>query len=194
VNFLAHIYLAGENEEHVIGQVMADFLERGWQERVSDGVLQGIRLHQQIDMFTDRHDVFRRSRLRLPLELRRYAGIAVDIFYDHVLAQNWEKYHPMALDEYAQSRYEILGSRPQELTDRMSRAMPSIVTKDWLTSYRELEGIERALKGVSKRLKRENPLAEAGLVLRRERAGFEEDFSEFFPDLEAFAAKLRAGS
>ena len=192
MNFLAHIYLAGENEDHVIGQVMADFLERGWQERVSDGVLQGIRLHQQVDMFTDSHDVFQRSRERLPTELRRYAGIVVDIFYDHVLARNWDRFHDVSLDEFAQSRYRILGSRPEGLTDRMRRALPSIVTHDWLTSYREIEGIERALKGVSNRLKRANPMAEAGLVLRRERVGFETDFLEFFPDLEAFAAKLRA--
>ncbi len=101
MNFLAHIYLAGENEDHVIGQVMADFLERGWQERVSAGVLQGIRLHQQVDMFTDSHDVFRRSRARLPTELRRYAGIVVDIFYAHVLARNWDRLHDVSLDEFA---------------------------------------------------------------------------------------------
>jgi acyl carrier protein phosphodiesterase len=191
VNFLAHIYLAGENKDHVIGQVMADFLERGWQDRVSAGVLQGIRLHQQVDMFTDSHDVFQRSRERLPTELRRYAGIVVDIFYDHVLARNWERFHDVSLDEFAQSRYRILESRPEELTDRMRRALPSIVTYDWLTSYREIEGIERALKGVSNRLTRANPMAEAGLVLRRERAGFEATFLEFFPDLEAFAVELR---
>jgi acyl carrier protein phosphodiesterase len=190
VNFLAHIYLAGENDEHVIGQVMADFLERGWRDRVSEGVLRGIRNHQQVEMFTDRHEVFRRSRDRLPKELRRYAGIVVDIFYDHVLAQNWDQFHSVALDEFAQSRYRILGSQPDQLTDRLSRALPHIVSNDWLTSYREMDGIERALHGLSKRLKRENPLAEAGLVLRREPAGFEQDFMEFFPELEAFAAGL----
>lgn len=192
MNFLAHIYLAGENEDHIVGQVLADFLERGWRERVSVGVLQGIQLHQQVDLFTDRHELFARSRARLPRELRRYAGIVIDIFYDHLLARNWELFHVVPLERFAQSRYRILESHRDLMTDRMRLMLPSMTMQDWLTSYRTLEGIERSLGGVSRRLRRANPIAEAAAVLRDERAGFEEDFLEFFPQLTAHLAALTA--
>lgn len=195
MNFLAHLYLAGDDEDHVVGQVLADFLERGWQARVSPGVLRGIRLHQQADLYTDRHELFRRSRQRLPQHLRRYAGIVVDIFYDHLLATNWEKFHDAPLHEFSQSRYRILEGRTGEMTARLRAVLPILVERDWLTSYGSMEGVERALTGVSRRLKRANPIAEAGAALRADREGFEQDFLEFFPDLAAHITRLaKSGS
>jgi acyl carrier protein phosphodiesterase len=190
VNFLAHLYLAGENEDQVVGQVLADFLERGWQELVSPGVLRGIRLHQQTDLYTDQHALFRRSRERLPPHLRRYAGIVVDIFYDHLLATHWEQFHHTPLEEFAQSRYRILEARTEEMTGRMRAVLPIFIERDWLTSCRSKEGIERALIGISRRLKRVNPIAEAGAVLWADREGFEQDFLSFFPDLTAHISRL----
>jgi acyl carrier protein phosphodiesterase len=190
VNFLAHLHLAGEDEDHIVGQVLADFLERGWQELVSPGVLRGIRLHQQADLYTDQHALFRRSKGRLPQHLRRYAGIVVDIFYDHLLASRWGQFHPMPLDQFAQSRYRILEARTEEMTGSMRAVLPFMVGRDWLTSYREIEGMERALAGVSRRLRRANPIAEAGAAFLAEREGFEQDFLEFFPDLAAHISRL----
>lgn len=190
MNFLAHLYLAGENEDHVVGQVLADFLERGWQELVSPGVLRGVRLHQQTDLYTDQHALFRRSRERLPQHLRRYAGIVVDIFYDHLLATHWERFHDMPLEQFAQSRYRILETRTEEMTSRLRTVLPVIVERDWLTSYRDVDGMERALAGVSRRLRRANPIAEAGAAFRAERQGFEQDFLSFFPDLTAHISRL----
>lgn len=190
MNFLAHLYLAGDDEDHVVGQVLADFLERGWRERVSPGVLRGVRLHQQADLYTDRHELFRRSRERLPQHLRRYAGIVVDIFYDHLLATHWRRFHDTPLDQFAQSRYRILEGRTQEMTGRLRAVLPIMVERDWLTSYRDVEGVERALIGVSRRLQRANPIAEAGAALSSGREGFEQDFLAFFPDLTAHMTRL----
>lgn len=190
MNFLAHLYLAGDNEDYVVGQVLADFLERGWRERVSDGVLRGIRLHQQADLFTDQHELFRRSRERLPQHMRRYAGIVVDIFYDHLLANHWGRFHDEPLEQFAQGRYRILEGRTEEMTDRMRAVLPIMVERDWLTAYRDVEGMERALAGVSRRLKRANPIVEAGAALRADREGFEQDFLAFFPELTAHISRL----
>ena len=183
MNFLAHLYLAGDDEDQVVGQVLADFLERGWRDRVSLGVLRGVRLHQQADLYTDQHELFRRSRERLPQPFRRYAGIVVDIFYDHLLATHWEQFHDVPLDEFAQSRYRILEGRTEGMTGRMRAVLPILVERDWLTSYRSREGVEYALAGVSRRLKRANPIAEAGAALWANREGFEQDFLAFFPEL-----------
>ncbi len=191
MNLLAHLHLAGEDEDLIVGQVLGDFLERGWRNLVPAGVERGVRQHQQVDSFTDGHPLFKRSRARLPPELRRFAGIVVDIYYDHLLANHWGSFHrERSLEEFAQSRYRVLREREDVLTGRLRRALPSIVRHDWLTAYRDFEGIERALHGVSRRLKRENPIAEAGAALRAEHEGLEEDFLEFFPALERFVAEL----
>lgn len=187
MNFLAHLYLAGEDEDLILGQMLGDFLEPGWREQVPPEVQRGVRQHQQVDQFTDRHPIFKRSRQRLPTGLRRYAGIVVDIYYDHLLANHWGRFHAeLTLEEFARSRYDVLQKREDVLTAKLRRVLPSVVRHDWLTSYRDFAGIERALLGVSRRLRHENPIAEAGEALRSEHDGLDEDFLEFFPDLERF--------
>ena len=191
MNLLAHLYLAGDDHDLIVGQSLGDFLERGWRERVSPAVERGVRHHQQVDLFTDRHPLFRRSRARLPSELRRFAGIVVDIYYDHLLANHWTRFHEeLNLEEFAHSRYAVLLEREPTLTAKLRRALPSIVGHDWLVSYRDFAGIERALGGVSRRLRRANPVAGAGEALRAAHDGLERDFLEFFPDLERFVAEL----
>ncbi len=191
MNFLAHLYLAGDDEDLILGQMLGDFLEPGWRERVPVAVQRGIRQHQQVDLFTDRHPIFARSRARLPVGLRRYAGIVIDIYYDHVLANHWSRFRAdLTLEQFAHTRYQTLLRRKDELTDKLRLALPSIVQHDWLTSYRDFSGIQRTLRGVSRRLRRANPIGEAGVSLRREHAGLERDFLDFFPELTRFAAGL----
>ena len=54
--------------------------------------------------------------------------------------------------------------------------------------------MERALAGVSRRLKRANPIAEAGAALLADRDGFEQDFLAFFPDLTAHMTRLASAA
>ena len=191
MNFLAHLYLAGEDEDLIVGQMLGDFLEPGWRRTAAPGVQRGVRQHQEVDRFTDLHPVFKRSRSRLPAELRRYAGIVVDIYYDHLLANHWPQFHAqLSLEEFARSRYEVLQRREHHLTSKLRRVLPSIVRNDWLTRYREFAGIERALQGVSRRLRRGNPIAESGAALRDEHDGLAEDFLEFFPELTSYVREL----
>lgn len=96
----------------------------------------------------------------------------------------------MPLDQFAQSRYRILEARTEEMTGSMRAVLPFMVQRDWLTSYRHIEGMERALAGVSRRLRRANPIAEAGAAFLAEREEFEQDFLEFFPDLAAHISRL----
>lgn len=122
--------------------------------------------------------------------MRRYAGIVVDIFYDHLLANHWDRFHNAPLEQFAQSRYRILEGRTDQMTDRLRAVLPIMVERDWLTAYRDIDGMERALIGVSRRLKRANPIAEAGAVLRAHQEGFEQDFLAFFPDLTGHIYRL----
>lgn len=176
----------------MVGQMLGDFLEPGWKQTIPARVQAGVRLHQQIDHFTDTHELFGVSRRRLPQPYRRYGGVIIDVFYDHILARRWDAISPDEdLPTFVARAYATLERRHADLTQRLQRTLPAIVRYDWLTAYQEIDGISRALRGLSRRLSFENPMAEAAQFLERDYSGYEADFIDFFPELQIFVEANR---
>ncbi|MFO1420331.1 MAG: ACP phosphodiesterase [Candidatus Competibacteraceae bacterium] len=194
MNYLAHFHLAGEDPELLAGSLLGEFLRGPVPEDWSPGVRLGVRLHRQVDAFTDAHPVTARGRGRFQPPFRRYAGILVDLFYDHCLARDWSDYSPVPLAEFARVVYARLGVRRAEWPPAMQRGIAYMTAHDLLCSYREMEGVGRALRGISGRLRRANPLAAALPELERHADGLAEDFAAFFPDVVVHAARVRGGA
>jgi acyl carrier protein phosphodiesterase len=151
----------------------------------------GIRNHRRIDTFTDAHPAWQRSRDRFVPPARRFAGIAVDLMYDHYLATRWADYHPATLPQYTQGVYAGLRAYSHLFPPRLERIFPSLSEHDWLASYVKFENIERALTRMSGRTARS-----AGLLHTVEQArplydDMRGDFEWFFPDLVEYALGLR---
>ena len=102
MNFLAHLYLSADDPEIQLGNFIGDFVRgRDLSTRFSVGIVTGILLHREIDEFTDRHEVVKRSKDRLRPKYRHYAPVIIDMFYDHHLAVNWNAYHHQPLPDFA---------------------------------------------------------------------------------------------
>ena len=149
----------------------------------------GIACHHVIDAFTDEHPVFLRSRLRFGPELRRFSGILVDVFYDHVLAGHWQEYSMSPLPEFVGTFYDEIGEVRGELPEVIYPLLDHLRAQDWLGSNASLDGPLGALHRVERRLSGRVDLSRAVAVFERERVGHEDDFREFFPDL---VARVRA--
>lgn len=80
MNFLAHIYLSGDNDLIKIGNFMADGIRGKQFENYHPEIQKGIILHRFIDTFTDAHPVFRQSTKKLHENYHHYAGVIVDVF------------------------------------------------------------------------------------------------------------------
>jgi acyl carrier protein phosphodiesterase len=191
MNHLAHLLLAENSPEIQLGNFLGDFVTGQDLHQFSDAIQWGIRCHQKIDRFTDNHPIFQVSKKRVAPERRRFAGIMVDIFYDHFLANNWESYLQESLFCFSQNFYQLLQQYQSVLPPDLQRALPSLISQDWLNTYRTIEGIELTLWRVSRRLTRENPLAQGILDLKAQYPAFEQDFLQFWPEIFAYAQTLR---
>ena len=185
MNHLAHALVAHRAGGSIVGNLMGDFVKGRPEDRYGGEILAGIRLHRRIDAFADEHEAFARSRSRIQPPHRRYAGILVDIFYDHFLARGWDEFEDQGLREFVDRVYAELRRERERLPSRMTGFVTYMIDTDLLFAYREREGIARAFTGLSRRVRRENPLADAPGELDRERSGLERDFLEFFPALLA---------
>jgi acyl carrier protein phosphodiesterase len=187
LNFLAHIYLSGDNDDIKIGNFLGDFvkgrLNKLTNAQYSEGVIKGMALHREIDFFTDNHPIVRQSIDRLQPKYHKFSGIVIDMFYDHVLAKNFHQYSTISLGEYAENFYELLEKRKAEIPEPMERMVKSIVTRNWLLGYKSYEGIEWALTGISKRLSFESGIENATEELRKDYDLYEAEFQLFFPEI-----------
>ena len=195
LNYLAHLLLAGSDPELRLGGILGDFVKGVLPGDLPSGLARGVALHRGIDVFADGHPAFRASRERVSRERRRYAGIMVDMFYDHLLAANWSQWCRQPLDRFAAEAYGLLGERPEQLPERLAGIVPAMREHDWLGSYREMRSISVALDRISVyRLRQPNYLGGGGAELEADYAGFAADFAVFFPDALGFAKRWIAAN
>ena len=188
MNFLAHALLAGESPALVVGGVVGDWIKGPLPAGLPEDLARGVALHRAIDSFAETHPAFCASRARMSPARRRYAGVLVDIFYDHLLARDWARYRGDGLGRYCALVYRQIADRRHHLPASAHHALELMAREDWLQSYGGLEGIADVLARMARRARQPNPLAggEADFVAAAE--GFERDFRDWLPDAQHFVA------
>lgn len=188
MNFLAHLYLSGDNQKIMVGNFIGDFVKgKTPAGKFEDEILKGIELHRGIDAFTDSHPVVLESKVRLRGTYRHYAPVIVDVFYDHFLARFWNDYHPLPLEQYAAYAYSVLKNFEAVVPEEVQRLLPYMISGNWLVNYANTEGIRRALAGMSKRSKFDPKMDESIDDLQANYEDFKKEFVAFFPELKKYS-------
>ena len=183
MNFLAHIYLSGEDEGITIGNFIADGIKGKKYLKFPPKIQKGILLHRFIDSYTDAHPTVRLSTARLHEKYGHYSGVIVDILYDHFLAKNWQDYHEQPLALYVEDFYELLRTNFDILPNRIQRMMPYMIADNWLLSYESIQGISTILKQMNRRTKNRSKMNFAVVELETFYTEFETEFTSFFDEL-----------
>ena len=191
MNFLAHIYLSGNNEQLILGNLIADAVKGKQINNFNEDIIKGIRLHRLIDNFTDHHIVFKSSVNRLEPVYKKYASVIIDIYYDHFLAKNYHKYSGISLSQTAHTAYNILIRNYDILPLRSKRMLPYMVTQNWLEGYAYLTDLQRVFNGMSRRASFVSGMENAIFDLKKDYAAYENEFNLFFPDIINYIHKVK---
>ncbi len=190
MNFLAHLYLSGNEAKIMVGNFIGDFVKgKNLLARYEPEIAKGIELHRAIDYFTDLHPTVRQSKNRLRPKYRHYSGIIVDIFYDHFLARNWDQYSDVLLPDYAEQVYKVIHQHEAILPEEVKYMLPYMTRGNWLVNYAKLEGIEKALSGMTRRTTYESRMNESIEDLKSSYEEFGNEFELFFPELRKWAVE-----
>ncbi len=186
MNYLAHLFLAGTHPEIILGNFIADHVKGSDILKYSDTIRKGISMHRAIDSFTDQHPVVKQSITRLRADFRKYAGVIVDMYYDHYLSAHWDEYSLQNLNDFTKTRYDILNTFQSILPARSSRLLFYMEKQNWLLSYGSFDGMQQAFNGMSRRTTFESKMELAVVNLRAGYPEFRQEFRQFFPDLQSF--------
>lgn len=191
MNYLAHLFLSDGTPASLIGSLLGDFVKGSAVNIYPQDIRNGIDLHRKVDRYTDSHAIVRSSTSLVCADRRRFAGVLVDVFYDHFLAKNWLQYSEVPLRDFSRNAYKVLQDNREILPESFQQVMPQIIARDLLSSYQEIDGIDRALNRMSARIKRTNNLASGVEDLTANYQQLESDFRVFFPDLIHYAATCK---
>ena len=183
MNFLAHIYLSGEDDFVKIGNFMADSIRGSQYLDYPNSLQKGILLHRHIDSFTDAHPIYRKSKHRLHEKYGHYSGVIMDIAYDHFLAKNWRKYSNENLEDYAADFYKLMQDNYEILTERTKGMLPYMIGRNWLVSYATIAGLEMILFQMDYKTKHRVHMQEAIVEIQDFYTEFESEFFQFFEEL-----------
>jgi len=193
MNFLAHIYLSGDNDLLKIGNFMADGIRGKEYESLHPEIQKGVLLHRFIDTYTDSHPVFRQSTKRLHERYHHYAGVIVDVVYDHFLARNWSRYSDEKLDSFINRFYASLEKNQELLNEKTRNMMPYMIRSNWLWNYQFVDGIARILYQMDQRTRNNSKMQFAVDELTEFYEDFESEFTIFFEDLRKHAGQKLLG-
>lgn len=183
MNYLAHIFLSGDDNEVKIGNFIADFVPGRKYLDYPVNIQKGILLHRKIDTYTDNHPAFRKSKRLLFQEFRHYSAVIVDMFYDHFLAKNFNAYSEIHLSDYVSSFYKLLQQNEQILPLNVRQMLPVMIDYNWLLSYRDIDKLKDILNQMNNRTKHNSKLHNSIVVLLNNYPLFQNDFKVFFDDI-----------
>ena len=185
MNFLAHIYLSFEKPKILIGNFIGDFVKGKQLDLYDEDIQKGILLHREIDDFTDSHPIVLESKKRLRPNYHHYAPVISDVYYDHFLASLWNNYHKTPLIEYTNWAYQLLKEQDTIIPKNALRLLSYMSRDNWLYNYQFIEGIDRALTGMSRRTPFDSKMENASIDLKQDYEAYKQEFVSFFPELIA---------
>jgi len=141
MNYLAHLYLSGNNDDLRLGNFIADAIKGSNLEYMRPNIKKGIILHRYIDSYTDNNDIVNQAKLLIKSNFPKYSGIIVDICFDHFLAKNWINYSDIKLRAFVRNFYILMVLNYTILPKRVKRSLPFLISQNWLESYKDLNGI-----------------------------------------------------
>jgi acyl carrier protein phosphodiesterase len=192
VNFLAHFHLAWPDRGLLAGGLEGEYYKGPLRGDLPRPIERGVLLHRAIDAYTDQHALIVQLRREFPRALRRYAGILIDLSFDHCLSRHWPRFSNIPMREFNAAVYRSLRAQQADLSESSRAMLARLQQYDILARYTDWEAVPASAARVGLRLRRGNPLAATERELAGLRGTLEEVFLAFYPELQAFSAEQRA--
>lgn len=190
MNYLAHLFLSCQDDDLVIGNFIADSIRNKEVKTYPFSIQQGIILHRKIDTYTDEHPIVRQGTRRLHIHHHKYAPVVIDVFFDNLLAYNWERYATEPLTDFAKKMYNLLEERQMDLPLKMQKYVPNMIANNWLEKYGTMEGLQYTFERLDMRTKFPSNFKNAVSNLQADFELYNEEFNLFFPDVQQMVVEF----
>jgi acyl carrier protein phosphodiesterase len=186
MNYLAHTYLSGNNDDIKIGNFLGDWVKGCDYLKYDEDIRTGITMHRNIDSFADQHPIVHASASRFQSRYSKYSRVIIDILYDHFLAHNWKDFCDVSLHDYVNRMHNIILNKFEIFPERLKNYLPGFMNERWIERYATLDGIRDVLDTMSKRTSLPTETQFAISVMEANYNDFRYEFFDFFGQIIEF--------
>lgn len=184
MNYLAHIYLSGDDRRVQIGNFVGDAVKGSGYRQYPLEFQRGILLHREIDAFSDIHPLVKEAVVMGKQVFGRYSGVVTDILFDHFLAVDFKAYAAVSLRRFAWKFYVALLLNYRYLPGRFQGFLWHFILTDRLRRYASPAGIRQSLEIMAVyRGLQVDPVLAIGFLESNYRE-LQNLFRAFFPELQ----------
>jgi len=177
------MFLTRHDPQLTVGNYVADFIRNRDLVLFPNKVVQGIMLHRHIDHYTDTHPEVLKSTRKLRKRHKKYAPVVIDVFYDYILSQNWDRFSGVPKREFADSIYQTLNEYSHMFPVHLQDITARMIADDFLLQYGKKSGMQKTFNRIGKRAKFSSNFDTAFDDLEENYEEINEGFLKFFPDL-----------
>jgi acyl carrier protein phosphodiesterase len=158
MNYLGHLYFSNNDKTLMLNNLFGDFVKGRDLSHFPIEIQKGLILHRQIDDFIDHFPLVNELQHELYEELPKISSIAIDLFFDHLLAKNWKDYHSKEINQFLKEFYESIHLENEFYTDSFKLMISKMLEMNWIAHYSSIDGLNKMCQGVSKRISFDNNL------------------------------------
>ena len=182
MNYLGHLYFSKNDFELMYYNLFGDFVKGSDLSRFPLKVQEGIRLHREIDHYIDHHPYVRKLLHKLYPLLPKISGIAVDLYFDHLLAKFWSDYHEETLEDYLKEFYRMVPKEQEYFSEEFNFLLSRMIPGRWINQYDDFKGLTFVCNRFSNRIEFNNVLYKAPEVFLKLEEEIIESFRIFMSD------------
>lgn len=183
MNYIAHIHIGSHTQTNLLGNFLGDFVKGSQLQHLPFEIEQGIRLHRSVDVFTDSHPLIIELRRCFPTDIRRMAGVIIDVYFDHLLMQAWKRYSDTHFNIVFANFYQQLEQFTLPDNAHFLKQAERLKTHQWLNEYINIETCFHAFVSIENRLHNKVMFAEnAQSFLLQNGEQLESSFQQFYPE------------
>ena len=180
MNFLAHTYLSPKNNLIMLGNLSGDFVKGRLMDGLHKDIVSGVKLHREIDTFTDSHEKFKSAKRIISPYFNHYSGVLIDMFFDYFLAKQWKEQNPLQLKAHIEGIYKSGMDNYLILPEKFQPVLPNMIKHDWLSMYSTHNGLKNILSQMTNRINNKALLYEGVELLIEHEVKLEDLFNEFW--------------
>jgi acyl carrier protein phosphodiesterase len=190
MNYLAHTALSKATPMSLIGNLLGDFMKGVNNQTLYPEIREGLDNHRRVDTLTDQHPDVVNLKPMFQEHTRRFAGVAIDIYFDYLLCKHWDSFYALPLTGFIEQTYALLeGSRHLVPSETMRFALGRMTSQNWFAAYRDEDMIFKVIERAASRIRYPNSFTESTIDIQKNRATIERGFLNLYPELMELAGQ-----
>ena len=191
MNFLGHLYFSDNDIPLMYANLYGDFVKGSDLSQLSPEIKMGVLLHRKIDHYIDHHEIVLELMNELYPALPKVSGIAIDLFFDHLLAKNWNEFHPKPYKDFLKQFYAFSIDENVNYSHEFRTFCSILKSKNWMMHYDSAYGLRKMCEGVSSRISFPNELHNAPSIFYQFEDKITSTFYTYMNDAQIHFAQVR---